>query len=551
MLTAAALAPGSAATLEALTDPARRPAHPLRAPAPEVLQYRPSEKVLLSAHQVGEALRTSKRGSAAGLSGATVELYKLLLDDAAALGSFTFAVSVAARAQAPQVALDAIALSRLTALRKPTGGVRGIATGDVFRRLVSRTLARAFSGELDAATRPFQFALQTRAGTDSLAAMLRAAVELDPRATVVSLDGRSAYDTISRATILAKLRDTVPSLLPFTRAMYARTSTYLWWDDEGRVHDIVQAEGVEQGDPLAPGLYALGQHDSLVAASASLRPDERLAAFLDDLYVVTVPERAAPLRRVVTGEVERGAGVEANLGKTRVFNAAGGDAPPGVDVLGPDVWCGHLPPEQRGFVALGVPIGHPDFVKAQAASRLCAEADLLRKLMQLPDVQCAWLLLAFCAAPRAQHLLRNVPPADILPYARGHDDAVWAVVEGLLGDQGPGEGDDWAAARQVAFLRPSLGGLGLLAAERVSPATDTNTHPQFPPQPIPPHHHPPCAFHPPCTPPLPHPTPHPGSQCNFRSRSCQLHSPDKAIYTKPSRMRCFSYRESVPGLTSS
>ena len=115
-------------------------------------------------------------------------------------------------------------------------------------------------------------------------------------------------------------------------------------------------------------------------------------------------------------------------------------------------------PEQRGFVALGVPIGHTDFVKAQAAIRLDAEADLLRKLTQLPDFQCAWLLLAFCAAPRAQHLLRNVPPADILPDARGHDDAVWAVVEGLLGDQRPGEGDDWAAA-----------GLGLLAAERVSP----------------------------------------------------------------------------------
>ena len=124
----------------------------------------------------------------------------------------------------------------------------------------------------------------------------------------------------------------------------------------------------------------------------------------------------------------------ANLGKTRVFNAEGGDAPPGVDVLGPDVWCGNLPPEQRGFVAFGVPIGHPAFVQTQAANRLDAEADLLRQLGQLPDVQCAWLLLAFCAAPRAQHLLRNVPPADILPYARGHDDAVWAVVEGLLGD---------------------------------------------------------------------------------------------------------------------
>ena len=235
-----------------------------------------------------------------------------------------------------------------------------------------------------------------------LAAMLRAAVEVDPQATVISLDGRSAYDTISRATILAKLRDTVPALVPFARAMYARTSTYLWWDDEGRVHEIAQAEGVEQGDPLAPGFYALGQHDSLVAASASLQPPERLAAFLDDLYVVTGPDRTAPLLHVVTGEVERGAGVEANLGKTRVYNAAGGDAPPGIDDLGRDVWCGNLPPAQRGFVALGVPIGHPDFVAAQAADRLAAQDDLLRKLERLPDLQSAWLLLAFCAAPRAR-----------------------------------------------------------------------------------------------------------------------------------------------------
>ncbi|OLQ02944.1 hypothetical protein AK812_SmicGene14193 [Symbiodinium microadriaticum] len=252
--------------------------------------------------------------------------------------------------------------------------------------------------------------------------------------------------------------------------MYARTSTYLWWDDAGRRHEIAQAEGVEPGDPLAPGLYALGQHDSLVAASATLRAGEYLAAFLDDLYVVTVPERAAPLLRIVTGEVERSACVEANLGKTQVYNAAGGEALPGIAALGPDVWCGDLPPARRGFVALGVPIGHPDFVGAHAAGRLEAEADQLDKLQRLPDLQSAWFLSAYCAAPRAQHLLRNVPPADILPYARAHDAAIWNVVEGLLGGQGPDEGDAWLAARAVAFLPPSFGGLGLLSAERVSSA---------------------------------------------------------------------------------
>ncbi|CAE7568781.1 unnamed protein product [Symbiodinium natans] len=408
VLTAAALAPGDEATLRALTDPSRRPPQPLRPVPQHVMNHHPAEEVALSKQQVADALRTSKRGSAAGLSGATVEFYKLLLDDEGALEAFTFVVNVAARAQAPPVALDALALSRLTALRKPQGGVRGIATGDVFRRLVSRALARAYAGELDEATRPFQFALRTRAGTDSLAAMLRSAVEFDPRATVVSLDGRSAYDTISRAAILSKLSEVVPALLPFARAIYARTSTFLWWDDEGTLHEISQAEGIEQGDPLAPGLYALGQHESLVAAAARLAQGERLLAFLDDLYVVTTPERSGHLGGVVAGEVERGAGVAANLGKTQIYNAQGGAAPPDVAALGPDVWRGDLPPEQRGFVALGVPIGHPDFVASQAEERLRAEAELLRRLPLLPDLRL--LRVAPGAAFAPQRPARPHPP---------------------------------------------------------------------------------------------------------------------------------------------
>ena len=62
-------------------------------------------------------------------------------------------------------------------------------------------------------------------------------------------------------------------------------------------------------------------------------------------------------------------------------------------------------------------------------------------------------------SPIAKPLLLNVPTADILPYARTHDDAVWAGV----GRPGPRRGDDWAA-RQVFFWPPSLAGLGLLAA---------------------------------------------------------------------------------------
>ena len=102
-----------------------------------------------------------------------------------------------------------------------------------------------------------------------------------------------------------KLKQVAPQVLPFVRSLYARVSTYLWWDDSGRCHEIAQAEGVEQGDSLAPALFALGQHDVLAAAARQLeageffflffpRPfasAEFLAAFLDGIYVVTSPSR--------------------------------------------------------------------------------------------------------------------------------------------------------------------------------------------------------------------------------------------------------------------
>ena len=76
------------------------------------------------------------------------------------------------------------------------------------------------------ATRPFQFALHARAGTDELAAHVRAALETRPGAVLVSLDGRSAYDSMSRAAFLGKLREVAPELLPFVRLFSGSPSTY-------------------------------------------------------------------------------------------------------------------------------------------------------------------------------------------------------------------------------------------------------------------------------------------------------------------------------------
>ena len=73
-----------------------------------------------------------------------------------------------AQGQVPDNIVAAVRLGRLTALVKPAGGVRGIVVGDVFRRLVARTVAQQMGPAVEKATAPFQYALSTRAGCECI-----------------------------------------------------------------------------------------------------------------------------------------------------------------------------------------------------------------------------------------------------------------------------------------------------------------------------------------------------------------------------------------------
>lgn len=97
---------------------------------------------------------------------------------------------------------------------------------------------------------------------------------------------------------------------------------------------ILQGEGGEQGDPLMPALFAVGQHASLQAASARLRQGEKALAFLDDLYVITTRDRAKAAFEAVSEEVAAHAGIRLDLGKLKGWCRGGGPPPPGIASLG-------------------------------------------------------------------------------------------------------------------------------------------------------------------------------------------------------------------------
>ena len=186
-------------------------------------------------------------------------MLRVCLDDQETLSLVFEAAQDFARGQVPNVVCRSLMLATMTALQKNDGGVRGIATGTVFRRLVAKVLARQFSDEVEAACAPLQFALSTRAGTDCVGHAIRVATELNPQLTVLSIDG------VDRASMLEKLVE-VPGLrglLPFVKTVYSSASTYVWADAEGVRHTIEQHEGGEQGDPLVPLLFSLGIQNAL------------------------------------------------------------------------------------------------------------------------------------------------------------------------------------------------------------------------------------------------------------------------------------------------
>ena len=195
----------------------------------------------------------------------------------------------------------------------------------------------------------------------------------------------------------------------------------------GTVNHVQEGEGGEQGDPLMPLLFALGQHSALVAVSERLHVGELLFAFHDDLYIKSSPDRAVECSHILRQELWQHCRISFNNGKTRLWNRAGlfprdceilEDAARLVDPYAL-VWKGDpdLPLSQQGIKILGVPVGRKEFIEHELDSRATCHAELLEKIPYVKDLQCAWLILLYCGVSRANFFIRAVSPDCSLQFA--------------------------------------------------------------------------------------------------------------------------------------
>ena len=313
------MAPGNEATRAKLTNESRRLSAARRGLDEDILQMQPHVPFHLDEDKFQHNMRTSRRGAAGGPSGMTAEHLRVLLDSPSCTSLLGEAASQLAEGNIPEEVVTAIRLGRMTALQKPDGGVRGIVVGDVFRRVVARTIAQQYAKLGEAATHPFQHALSTRAGTECVTHIVQAMTSEDREATILSIDGIGACDLVSRNAMFRGVADMVDGdkLVPFMRLFHGSPSTFLWEDDEGTVHHVRQGEGGEQGDPLMHLLFSLGLHRALVSVKSQLEDGEKFFAFLDDVYVICRPTRVLQVFRLLEHELGRKACICVHQGKTR------------------------------------------------------------------------------------------------------------------------------------------------------------------------------------------------------------------------------------------
>ena len=225
---------------------------------------------------------------------------------------------------------------------------------------MARTIAQQISKVVKESTAPHQHALSTKVGCECVAHIVQAITDSDESATVVSVDGIGAFDLTSRNAMLEGVMgiDGCDAVLPFVRQFYGHPSTHIWEDDMGNVHEAAQEEGGEQGDPLMPLLFSLGQHRSFEAISGRLRAGEKIMAYLDVVNVVCAPSRVRAVTQIVEEELFRHAHISVHHGKTQVWNR-GGAEPSGIvehtraaQLVDPTavVWKSdpRMPPNERG-----------------------------------------------------------------------------------------------------------------------------------------------------------------------------------------------------------
>jgi len=412
-------------------------------------------------------LRSFPKNTACGRSGWRVEhLLQCCTHPAAGAGfleSLTKFVNWLASGSAGEEFAPLIASAPLTPLLKKDGGIRPIAVGEVFRRLVSKCFMSSIQSAATEYLAPLQLGVGVQGGVEAILHsmnQLAAAPVVGESVAFLLVDFKNAFNCVSREHIFGEVQANFPMLTPWVEFTYGCAS-HLFIGEES----IWSTSGVQQGDPLGPLLFALVLQP--VLRKIKDLNEVVLAAYLDDLSIVGRPEHLRHALDVMAVEcLDRGLHVSET--KTVVWGRPGSSPVaderdtrlrrhlegvtvvdgPGVELLGGCVSC------------------DPTFVNGVIAKRLDKCFASMDLVLALKDPQLALLLFRACEGmQKLRYSWRTCKPWLIDECIGRARDRNFAALQELIVGDGPRFTE---FIYELATLPVSQGGLGVFCPRDVA-----------------------------------------------------------------------------------
>ena len=354
-------------------------------------------------------------------------------------------------------------------LEKPAPAIRPVACMEQLRRVFDTMLMRALLPPLRETLSVVQFAVEG----DGLGHLIRAAQAAmedptaPPRATFMALDLKNAYNSLSRYRLVQLIREVAPMLLPYARETLGQSSRVYARTKDGSVGYITVTSGVPQGSAMSTLLFALATMGPLLDLQSRYASCGVAAAHDDVLLHARSPEEAMEMANSLAESFAK-YGLQLSRPKTLAYA-------PNLDLT--DFCYARLfgevrrvPPDQ-GFILLGIPVGHRDWVKQQALDNLQIIAAKWRAVQELEtDRRALYGYTIFVMRHQVTYLMRHLSPA-ILRDFQGNLFKVDGAMDELFTRLTARNGEDrlvpWIKnmeadkARIMAEVPRRYGGLGL------------------------------------------------------------------------------------------
>ena len=287
----------------------------------------------------------------------------------------------------------------LCALTKPNGGVRPIAAGNTLRRLAVKVASELLVDTLGEEFRPVQLGYGTKGGCEGAAHAARTYLANQTGSKVfLKIDVSNAFNCLRRDIFLARVREKVPSLYKLLWQAYSQPSKLFFGD-----HIIESSEGIQQGDPFGPALFAL----SVDPIAKDMRSEFNVW-YLDDACIAGDRDTVLhDLENMVTKLGELGLSVNSNKCEVTLLEHTEQEAAvttemvqsflPGVRIVPKEDCCllGAL------LSVEGIPA---------ALKKKTEDLDKLISRLEFVDPHEAFVLLKNCfSIPRLQYILRTSP----------------------------------------------------------------------------------------------------------------------------------------------